>query len=98
MELNFMKTKKERLTLTLPDSKKLTLNPPKYKTLKKFSILDENATNEDIQNVVTEILNMNTEGREFTPEDVESLFDLADIYALMAGYTEYLSKLINQKN
>lgn len=98
MELSLKKLKKERLTIELPDGRKITIKPPKYKTLMKFSAVDESFGAEEVPALALEILNMNAEKIEFTEPDLDELFDLSDIYALLQMFTGYMTALIDQKN
>lgn len=97
MELNFKKLKKEFMSITLPDDRKITIRPPKYSTFRKFSNLQVE-TDADAFNSAALILNLNMEGVEFTEEECRDMFDVSDIVALMNEFTNYLTKLTKQKN
>ncbi len=98
MELSFKKVKKERFNLELPNGEKVTIKPPKYSTMLKFSRLGEEAGAEEVQGLVLEILNMNEQGRQFTQIEIDEMLDISDIYELITAFTNYMSGLINQKN
>lgn len=97
MELNFKKLKKEFMRITLPDDRKLTIQPPKYATFRKFSALDL-STDEDAFKGATLILNLNMEGIEFTEAECQEMFDVTDLVTLMSEFTDYITKLTKQKN
>lgn len=97
MELNFKKIKKEFMRITLPDDRKLTIQPPKYATFRKFSSMDL-STDDDAFKGAALILNLNMEGIEFTAEECHEMFDVTDIVTLMNEFTNYLTKLTKQKN
>lgn len=99
MEFNFKKLKKEFLRITLPDDRTLTIKPPKFSDFKRFSDMANTIKDdEDAFKGVAEVLNLNMEGIEFTEQECQRLFDVADVYGLMTTFTKYLTKITSQKN
>lgn len=99
MEFNFKKLKKEFMRITLPDDRHITIKPPKFSDFKKFAKLGDGIkTDDDAFKGVVEILNMNMEGVKFTVPECQEMFDIADVYALMTEFMNYLTRITSQKN
>lgn len=99
MEFNFKKLKKEFMRITLPDDRHITIKPPKFSDFKKFAKLGDGIkTDDDAFKGVVEILNMNMEGVKFTVPEFQEMFDIADVYALMTEFMNYLTRITSQKN
>lgn len=99
MEFNFKNLKKEFMRITLPDDRHITIKPPKFSDFKKFAKLGhETKTDADAFKGVAEILNMNMEAIKFTVPECQEMFDVADVYALMTEFMNYLTRITSQKN
>ena len=98
MELSFKSIKKGHLVITLEDGRKLTLNSPKLKTIKKWDAKGKNEDLDTTLEIISEALSSNREGITITPEDVESIFDMADLHLFMNKYGEFVEGAVNQKN
>lgn len=97
--INFKSIKKGHLTVEFTDGLKLTLKPPKMKILRMAQELSQNE--EDLQGVLelfAAALSSNTEGKTFTPEDVEDLFDVEDFTVFGEHYGNFISEIRNRKN
>lgn len=81
----------------------ITLNPPKVKLIKKAQALEKMSLSDDADidltlEVVADAISSNREGRKFTAEDVEELFDVADLVAFQEAYSRFIDEINNQKN
>lgn len=97
---------KRYFSITLEDGRKLELEPPKLKVLKKISSLSK-LTNDaelsvgDIENLSTAIalsLSKNKSNVKITSDEVEDLFDIDGMYDFLTNYFNWVSEIQNQKN
>ena len=106
MELNFNNSKKQFLTVTLPDEDqtKLLVKMPRKGLLDKVLALQKNAEemNEDnisqIYEVTAEILNRNVGNKKIDAEKLGKLLDFEDLFILFNAYVEFIAGVANQKN
>ena len=97
---------KRYFTITLEDGRKLELEPPKLKVLKKISQLsklgnDAELTAADIESLSTAIslsLSKNKSNVKITSDEVEDLFDIDEMYDFLTKYFNWVSEIQNQKN
>lgn len=96
MELNFNQLKKTYLKITLNDKDQTVINvgAPTKKVYDMFL----HATEEQLYEVCTAVLNTNKEHKEFTQEEIESLFDYEDAKYLIKEYTVFTNMISKQKN
>ena len=84
----------------------LELEPPKLKVLKKISSLSKTATaetltEEDIVNLTEAIalsLSKNKQNKTITPETVENMFGIDEMYDFLIKYFDWVSEIQNSKN
>lgn len=106
MELNFNNSKRQFLTVTLPDEEqtKLLVKMPSKGLLDKVLALQENIEemNKDnisqIYEVTAEILNRNVGNKKITAEKLGELLDFEDLFILFNTYVEFIAEVVNQKN
>lgn len=106
--LNFNNTKKQYLTVILPDEKKTTLlvGTPKKAIFDELvamqSVIESNSLTadvlDDLYNIVAKILSANKLGKVITKEAVSELFDYEDITLFILSYTDFISEVANSKN
>lgn len=97
---------KRYFTITLEDGRKLELEPPKLKVLKKISQLsklgnDAELTTEDIESLSTAIslsLSKNKSNVKITSDEVEEMFDIDGMYDFLTKYFGWVSEIQNSKN
>ena len=97
---------KRYFSITLDDGRKLELEPPKLKVLKKISQLSKltngaELTVEDIESLSTAIalsLSKNKSNVKITSDEVEELFDIDDMYDFLTKYFGWVSEIQNSKN
>lgn len=97
---------KRYFTITLEDGRKLELEPPKLKVLKKISQLsklnnDNELTTEDIESLSSAIslsLSKNKSNVKITSDEVEEMFDIDGMYDFLTKYFSWVSEIQNSKN
>lgn len=97
---------KRYFTITLEDGRKLELEPPKLKVLKKISQLSKldngaELTTEDIESLSTAIslsLSKNRSNVKITSDEVEEMFDIDGMYDFLTKYFSWVSEIQNSKN
>lgn len=97
---------KRYFSITLDDGRKLELEPPKLKVLKKISQLSKlNTSNEltveDIESLSTAIalsLSKNKSNVTITSDEVEDMFDIDGMYDFLTKYFSWVSEIQNSKN
>lgn len=97
---------KRYFPVTLEDGRKLELEPPKLKVLKKISQLSKltngaELTVEDIESLSTAIalsLSKNKTNVKITAEEVEEMFGIDDMYDFLTNYFNWVSEIQNSKN
>ena len=97
---------KRYFTITLEDGRKLELEPPKLKVLKKVSQLSKltngaELTEEDIESLSTAIalsLSKNKSNVKITSDEVEDMFDIDGMYDFLTKYFDWVSEIQNSKN
>lgn len=97
---------KRYFPITLEDGRKLEIEPPKLKTLKKIAHLSkltsgEELTEEDIESLSTAIslaLSKNKTNVQITPDKVEDMFDLHSMYDFLTAYFNWVGEIQNSKN
>ena len=97
---------KRYFSITLSDGRKLELEPPKLKVLKKISQLSKlnneaELTENDIESLSTAIalsLSKNKSNVKITSEDVEETFDIDEMYDFLTKYFSWVSEIQNSKN
>lgn len=94
-QFNFKGLNKEPFLITMPDSKVLTILPPKNKEFRAISGFSEKS---DPYEVVLAILNLNANGVKYEYGYVTEQFDVMDIVSLIEEFGKYLQSLTNQKN
>lgn len=106
MELNFNKSKKQFLTVTLPDEEqtKLLVKMPTKGLLDKVLALKDDVDEMDkesilqIYEVTAEILNRNVGNKKITAKEIGELLDFEDLFVLFNAYVEFIAGVSNQKN
>ena len=106
--LNFKTLKKQFCPIVLPDEKgtKVLLTTPNKSLLEEFidltSSLSEAKTGkevtQDLYKLTTKIFNLNINKLKFTRSQIESMFDLEDVYMFMSHYATFISEITNSKN
>lgn len=97
---------KRYFPITLEDGRKLEIEPPKLKTLKKIAQLSKltaggELTEEDIVSLSTAIslaLSKNKTNVKITPDDVEDMFDINSMYDFLTTYFNWVNEIQNSKN
>lgn len=97
---------KRYFSIVLEDGRKLEIEPPKLKMLKKISQLSKltnNAelTEEDIDSLSTAIalaLSKNKSNVKVTSDEVEDMFDIDGMYDFLTKYFNWVSEIQNSKN
>lgn len=97
---------KRYFPITLEDGRKLELEPPKLKVLKRISQLSKltnggELTAEDIESLSTAIalsLSKNKTNVLVTSEEVEEMFGIDDMYDFLTKYFNWVSEIQNSKN
>lgn len=97
---------KRYFSVVLEDGRKLEVEPPKLKMLKKISHLSsisngEEITEEDIENLSTAIslsLSKNKSNIKITSDEVEEMFDIDGMYDFLTKYFNWVSEIQNSKN
>lgn len=100
--INFQNVKKQTFKITLPGKKVRTLviNPPTKKLLNEitnYSVSGDNAF-DGLYELTRKILNTNLNGIKISAEQLEEMFDIADISQIFNGYQQFLKSILNQKN
>lgn len=90
---SFNKIKKKTWEVEMPDGSVIHIkNPTKSDSDLLAAVLNSNDLDE-IFSGVAYILSSNTEGRVFKQNDIEALFDYADVFAFLNGYAEFLQSI-----
>ena len=105
--VDFTKTKKQYLTVILPDEKKtkLSLLTP---TKKMLSLLIEFVPNDDtapdseelgtLYGLAAQIMSRNKTGHIISAEYLEDLLDFEDLVVFFTSYTEFIESVASSKN
>lgn len=96
--LDFSTRKQKIMDLKLKDGTLLQLIVPKAKVYDE--IMDFKNTGKNVQIVpnTTKILNQNTQGMQFTEEQVEEMFDVAELSLICTEYIEFVIEAIKDPN
>lgn len=97
---------KRYFSITLEDGRKLELEPPRLKVLKKISQLSKldngvELTTADIESLSTAIslsLSKNKSNVKITSDEVEEMFDIDGMYDFLTKYFSWVSEIQNSKN
>lgn len=97
---------KRYFPITLEDGRKLEIEPPKLKTLKKIAHLSkltsgEELTEEDIESLSSAIslaLSKNKTDVRITSDEVEEMFDINAMYDFLTKYFDWVGAIQNSKN
>ena len=102
MEIDIKKIGIKDFKINLDDGKKLTLNPPKLKVLRKaMGVSKAVGSAEDIDEiieVVALILSGNKEKRKITTGFVEENFDINQLLVIMEKYVEWVGDIYKNPN
>mgnify|MGYP001112959992 FL=1 len=96
--LDFSTRKQKIMDLKLKDGTLLQLIVPRAKVYDE--IMDFKNTGKNVQIVpnTTKILNQNTQGMQFTEEQVEEMFDVAELSLICTEYIEFVIEAIKDPN
>ena len=96
--LDFSTRKQKIMDLKLKDGTLLQLIVPRAKVYDE--IMDFKNTGRNVQIVpnTTKILNQNTQGMQFTEEQVEEMFDVAELSLICTEYIECVTEAIKDPN
>lgn len=96
--LDFSTRKQKIMDLRLKDGTLLQLIVPRAKAYDE--IMDFKNTGKNVQIIpnTTKILNQNTQGMQFTEEQVGELFDVAELSLICTEYIEFVTEAINDPN
>lgn len=97
---------KRYFPITLEDGRKLEIEPPKLKTLKKIAHLSKltdgsELTEEDIESLSSAIslaLSKNKANVSISSDEVEDMFDINAMYDFLTKYFNWVSEIQNSKN
>lgn len=97
---------KRYFPITLEDGRKLEIEPPKLKTLKKIAHLSKltdgsELTEEDIESLSSAIslaLSKNKTNVSISSDEVEDMFDINAMYDFLTKYFNWVSEIQNSKN
>ena len=106
--LNFKALKKQYCPIVLPDEKgtKILLTTPNKSLLEEFidltNVISETENGKEVTQelykLTTKIFNLNINKIKFTRTQIESMFDLEDLYIFMSHYAKFISEITNSKN
>lgn len=105
--IDFNALKKQTLAVTLPDEKqtKLFITTPTKKTFEKFVAIQKTLTNEnnediisDLYDMVAEIMSHNKADKKITGKYLYDLLDFEDLIIFIKAYTDFVSSITNSKN
>lgn len=105
--LDFNKLKKKFMTVTLADENNtvLMINTPTKAIMDGFLAMRdslsedmENDALDELYDIVARIMSHNRNGKKFTKEEVQELFDYEDIIIFIRAYTEFINEVIDAKN
>lgn len=106
--LDFNKTKKQYLTIILPDEDKtrLQLLTPTKGLLTRLALMipDNSGSLPDDQELgdlftfCAELMSRNKTGRKVTGEELAECLDLEDLLVFMGEYTDFVNEVAGQKN
>ena len=96
--LDFSTRKQKIMDLKLKDGTLLQLIVPRAKAYDE--IMDFKNTGRNVQIVpnIVKILNQNEQGMEFTEEQVEAMFNVAELSLICTEYIEFVTDAINDPN
>lgn len=97
---------KRYFPITLEDGRKIEIEPPKLKTLKKIAHLSkltagEELTEEDIESLSSAIslaLSKNKSNIKISSDEVEEMFDINAMYDFLTKYFHWVGEIQNSKN
>ncbi len=97
---------KRYFPMTLEDGRKLEIEPPKLKVLKKIAHLSkltsgEDLTEEDIESLSSAIslaLSKNKTNVKISPDEVEDMFDIPSMFDFLTKYFNWVGEIQNSKN
>ena len=102
--LDLTQYKRKTYDVKLPDGQRLKLKKPTQRfaltlvTLTEADTADLAEIFDNVIDVVVKALNHNEEGLKFDAAYVEENFNFEMCMALINGYAEFMTELINQKN
>lgn len=96
--LDFSTRKQKIMDLKLKDGTLLQLVVPKARIYDE--IMDFKNTGKNVQIIpnTTKILNQSTQGMQFTEEQVEEMFDVAELSLICTEYIEFVTEAIKDPN
>lgn len=96
--LDFSTRKQKIMDLKLKDGTLLQLIVPRAKAYDE--IIDLKNTGKHVQIIpnTTKILNQNAQGMQFTEEQVEAMFNVAELSLICTEYIEFVTDAINDPN
>lgn len=97
---------KNYFPITLEDGRKIEIEPPKLKTLKRIAHLSKltnsaELTEEDIESLSSAIslaLSKNKSNVKISSDEVEEMFDINSMYDFLTKYFGWVSEIQNSKN
>lgn len=101
LDLTTVTKSKKLYEIKMPDGQVLTLKMPTQKLLMKLVDMQKNLEDpmtaiSQLVAIVTEIFNLNTQGKKFTDEDVESMLDLNTVMLVIKDYFETTTKTLGE--
>ncbi len=96
--LDFSTRKQKIMDLKLKDGTLLQLIVPRAKDYDEIIDLKNTGRNVQIIPNTTKILNQNAQGMQFTEEQVEAMFNVAELSMICTEYIEFVTEAINDPN
>lgn len=96
--LDFSTRKQKIMDLKLKDGTLLQLIVPRAKAYDEIIDLKNTGRNVQIIPNTTKILNQNAQGMQFTEEQVETMFNVAELSMICTEYIEFVTEAINDPN
>ncbi len=98
--LDYTKREKKFMAVTLYDGRKILVRPPKKKLYEKLIEYrnKENKNYDDLLALSASILSENLSGYVFKPEEIEEMFDIDDMKALMTEFSAFTNGITKNPN
>lgn len=94
MELSLKSLVKKTMKLELTDGSVINILPPSKDLYEKH----KTATDKELYEQVTDILNNNSEKKIFELSDVENMFDYDEAMYIFKGFTQFINEITLSKN
>lgn len=106
--LNFNKTKKQYMTVVLPDEKETTImiGTPTKKVMDEFIAMGQGLQDaasdteamDELYDLTAKIMSHNKGGIRITSDQIAEILDLEDIMAFIQSYTVFIQGITGSKN